>query len=92
MWYVPQPGKFHVILHCVKASGMGIVQVYWNGAKAGAPVDLYSANPEDTDIDLGVFDVVPQIQLLKFEITGANPAAKPLNGLAFDYLKLEPAK
>jgi hypothetical protein len=92
MWYVPQPGKFHVILHCVKASGMGIVQVYWNGAKAGAPVDLYSAKPEDTDIDLGVFDVVPQIQLLKFEITGANPAAQPLNGLAFDYVNLAPAK
>jgi hypothetical protein len=92
MWYVPNPGRFHVIAHCVKASGMGIVQFYWNSAKAGAPVDLYSPNPEDVDVDLGVFDVVPQIQLLKFEITGANPAAKPLLGVAFDYLKLVPEK
>jgi hypothetical protein len=92
MWYVPAPGRFHVVLHCVKASGMGVVQVYWNGIKAGAPVDFYSPTPQDADIDLGVYEVVPQIQMLKFEVTGSNPAVQPLHALAFDYLRLLPEK
>jgi hypothetical protein len=90
MWYVPKPGRFRVVAHCVKAPGMGIVQPYWNGEKAGAPVDFYSAKAEETEVQLGVYDVVPKIQILKFEIVGSNPAALPLRGFALDSIKFLP--
>ena len=90
MWYVPKPGRFRVVAHCVKAPGMGIVQPYWNGEKAGAPVDFYSANAEETEVQLGIYDVVPKIQILKFEIIGSNPAAQPFRGLALDSISFLP--
>jgi len=92
MWYVPKPGRFRLMAHCVKARGMGIVQTYWNGEKVGGPVDFYSAKVEEAEIDLGVHDVVPKIQLLKFEIIGSNPAAQPLRGFALDSILLAPEK
>jgi hypothetical protein len=92
MWYVPEPGRFRVIAHCVKARGMGIVQSSWNGEKAGGPVDFYSAQAADVSIDLGVYEVVPKIQMLKFEIIGSNPAAQPLRGFALDSIRLVPEK
>jgi hypothetical protein len=88
-WMRWPAGKYDFSLHFIKRPDGGIVQVYWNGAKIGAPVDLYAPTPTPFDFDLGTFDTQGGIQALKFEITGANPGAKPGHSVALDSVRFK---
>jgi hypothetical protein len=88
-WLRWAAGIYDFSLHLIKRPDGGIVQVYWNGAKIGAPVDLYASTPTPFDFDLGTFDAKPGIQALKFEIVGANSKAKPGHSVALDSVRFK---
>jgi hypothetical protein len=78
-WLRWPAGKYDFRLHFIKRPDGGIMQVYWNGAKVGTPVDLYAPSPVPSDFDLNTSGAVtnPGIQALKFEVVGQNLDAKP---------------
>jgi hypothetical protein len=90
-WLRWPAGKYAFSLHFLKRPDGGIVQVYWNGAKVGDPVDLYAPTVTPFDFDLNTAGAVTQggIQALKFEITGKNPAAKPGNSTALESVRFK---
>jgi hypothetical protein len=83
-WLRWPAGKYNFMLRFFKRPDSGIVQVYWNGAKVGNPIDLYSPTVQPFVYGLGTDGAVtnPGIQALKFEIVGKNPAAKAGNSTA----------
>jgi hypothetical protein len=90
-WLRWPAGKYDFRLHFIKRPDGGIVQVYWNGIKVGAPIDLYAAALTPFDFDLGTANAAtnPGIQLLKFEVIGKNPAAKPGHSTALESVQFK---
>jgi len=90
-WLRWPAGKYSFLLHFLKRPDGGIVQIYWNGAKVGDPVDLYAPTVTPFDFDLNTSGAVTQggIQALKFEITGKNPAAKDGNSTALESVRFK---
>jgi hypothetical protein len=89
---VKEAGKYRLTLQLTKARDYGIVQLYLDDKKLGAPFDGY--NPEvvpSGPLDLGVHDLAAGKHKLTLEITGANPAAVKSYMAGVDYMKLDPA-
>jgi len=89
---VKDPGKYKVALQLTKARDYGIVQLYLDDKKCGAPVDLYNPNVIPSGVlDLGVHDLASGKHKLTLEITGANEKAVKSYMAGVDYVRLEPA-
>jgi hypothetical protein len=90
-WLRWPAAKYSFLLHFLKRPDGGIVQIYWNGAKVGDPVDLYAPTVTPFDFDLNTTGAVTQagIQALKFEITGKNPAAQNGNSTALESVRFK---
>ncbi|MCX5674741.1 MAG: DUF2961 domain-containing protein, partial [Planctomycetota bacterium] len=89
---VKDAGKYKVMLQLTKAKDYGIVQLYLDDKKCGAPVDLYHPSSVPTGvIALGVHDLAAGKHPLTVEITGANEKAVKSYMAGVDYVRLEPA-
>ncbi|HOW73672.1 MAG TPA: DUF2961 domain-containing protein [Phycisphaerae bacterium] len=85
-----EAGRKHVMVRLTKARDYGQVQLYVNGQKAGAVMDLYNPDVIATEeIDLGAFDLKAGENQLGVEITGANEKAIQAYMFGLDYVKLK---
>lgn len=90
---VDKAGRYDVRMQLTKAPDYGIVQVTLDGARVGDPVDLYDPTVKPSgEVSLGTFTLTKGNHKLGFEITGANPKAKPSHMVGFDYVKLVAVK
>jgi hypothetical protein len=85
-----EAGRKHVIVRMTKAADYAIVQLYINGRKTGAPIDLYNNGVVPTEeTDLGAFDLKKGQNTLTVEIVGANDRAAKAYMFGLDYLRLK---
>ena len=89
---VKKTGRYHVSALLTKAVDYGIVQLYLDGKKAGAPVDLYHDGVVRTDppVSLGDFELSAGDHKLTVEIVGANEKAVKAYMFGIDYVDLRP--
>ena len=88
---VTTTGKYALTLQLTKARDYGIVQLYLDGQKLGAPIDLYNAEVVPTGpVAAGKHDLTAGQHRLTVEILGANEKAIKNYMFGLDYLKLEP--
>jgi hypothetical protein len=88
----PQAGTYNVFAGFLKASNYGIAQLYVNGAKAGAPIDLYSPSlAASAERRLGKFKLKKGENTLSAEIVGIHPKARKAWMFGLDYIRLAPA-
>jgi hypothetical protein len=74
-----EPGVYHLELLLTKAADYGIVSVSLNGVQIGEEIDLWSGIgvvPTGA-LDLGEVELRGRGDVLRLEVTGANPAAVP---------------
>jgi len=89
---VQKAGKYNVSAQLTKAVDYGIVQLYLDGTKLGAPIDLYHDGVVATGVlNFGTRELSAGEHQLSVEITGANPAAVKSYMFGLDYVKLVPA-
>jgi hypothetical protein len=73
---VPQDGTYNVEVCLTKAVDYGIVQLWIDGQKAGAPIDLYHDGVIPTGpLAIGTHKLAAGDHKLTVEIVGANPQA-----------------
>ena len=92
---VADGGEYEVQAVMTKARDYGIMQMYLNGKKLGAPVDYYNAPRVITTgvISFGKHRLDAGTHQLVVEVTGTNPKAKPKSHMfGLDYIKLVPVK
>ena len=93
---VEKAGKYRLMGRFSQDPSSGIFQTSMDGAKTGAPVDLFMANggAPGNPVDLGMLDMAAGDHKLGFELTGRNPANKQppgaVLGFGLDYVKLVP--
>ncbi len=85
---VEQAGRYRVEAELTKAVDYGIVQISVNGAKAGAPLDLFAQKVEHGRVDLGEVDLQAGENRLEIVITGANEKAVKKHMFGLDYVIL----
>jgi len=90
---VGKAGKYKVLAQFTRAQDYGIVQLWLDGEKLGAPLDLHHGWVIATDdLELGSRDLGAGEHKLAVEITGANPKAEPSCMFGLDYVKLVETK
>jgi hypothetical protein len=83
--------KYRVNMQLTKAPDYGIVQLYLDGEKLGAPIDLYNKAVGPTgSLALGEHDLTAGEHKLTVEIVGANDKAIKSYMFGLDYVKLDP--
>ena len=88
---VKQAGKYRVAMQLTKAVDYGIVQLYLDGQKLGAPIDLYHDGVVPTGLlRMGEHDLSAGDHKLTVEIVGANEKAVKSYMFGLDYVKLDP--
>ena len=88
---VEAEGRHRLLLQLTRARDYGIVQLYLNGTKLGAPIDLYDPNVVPTGVlDMGEHQLGAGQSRLTMEIVGANDKAVKAYMAGLDYVKLEP--
>ncbi len=88
---VREEGAYKLFAQFTKAVDYSMVQLYLDGEKLGAPLDLFHEGVVPSgEIDLGAHTLDPRIHRVTFEITGANPKAHPAHMVGIDYFRLEP--
>ncbi len=89
---VHQKGLYNIKIGVKKAPDQGIMQLWFSdyNRRAGDKVDLYSANEEYTEVDLGnhVLDLQSSGRWFEFRVDGQNPSAKGDN-INVDYIIIE---
>lgn len=85
----PAEGRYRLSGVFCAAVDYGIVQLYWNGEKLGAPIDFYHDGIELRTLDLGTVRA-DFTNVLEAEIIGSNKNAVERHMFAIDYLKLVP--
>jgi hypothetical protein len=87
----PKSGKYKLFVRYTHADDYGIVQLNINGAKVGAPTDLYGEKVMAADpVELGAVNIIDGMNVIAFDITGKND--KAINYcVGVDYFKLVPA-
>jgi len=87
---VDEPGTYKLNTQLTKAVDYGIVQLWLDDKKLGAPIDLYNNGVIATGpIDLGVHNLIKGQHVLKVQITGANEKAQKAYMFGLDYIKLK---
>jgi hypothetical protein len=87
---VKKSGTFDVSVVLTKARDYGIVQLYLDGKKAGASVDLYNPEVVSTDpIPIGTHALAEGDHTLGVEILGANEKAVKSYMFGLDYVIFE---
>lgn len=89
---VEKPGRYTLRMHATHAFDYGIFQLWLDGTKLGAPLDLYSRPNAYKWIPLGALALSAGDHVLAAEVTGSNPAAAPRHMLGLDCLELLPEK
>ncbi|MBV9868786.1 MAG: DUF2961 domain-containing protein [Abitibacteriaceae bacterium] len=90
---VANAGKYQLKTQLTKARDYGIVQLYLDDQKLGAPIDCYNPTVVPTgELPLGTVDLTAGEHKLTAEIVGANEKADKAYLFGLDYIKLEPAK
>jgi hypothetical protein len=87
----PNPGKYRVFGHFLRARDYGIHQLAVNGRPAGDPIDFY--NPEvqpSSEMELGTFELKADGNELSVKVVGANENAIKAYMFGLDYLLLKP--
>ena len=88
---VSKSGTYRLSLQLTKAPDYGIVQLYLDGRKLGAPIDLYHASVVPTGpLAMGTRELTGGQHKLTVEITGANEKAVKSYMFGLDYVRLEP--
>ena len=88
---VKQAGKYRLGMQLTKAPDYGIVQLYLDGEKLGAPIDLYHESVVATGfLAMGEHDFTAGEHKLTVEIAGANDKAIKNYMFGLDYVKLDP--
>jgi len=88
---VKEAGKYKLTAQMTKARDYGIVQLYLDGQKLGAPIDLYNS-PEVVAtgvLNLGTLELTAGKHKFTIEIVGANDKAVKAYMAGLDYVKLE---
>jgi len=86
---VTATGKYGLGIQLTKAPDYGIVQLYLDGQKLGAPIDLYHESVIPTGLlALGAQDLTAGDHKLTVEIVGANDKAIKAYMFGLDYVKL----
>jgi hypothetical protein len=86
----PQAGKYTLIAHYSHAPNYGIVQASVNGAKVGAPVDLYGDTLIAADpVELGIVDLKAGFNTFTLDVTGKNDKSRDIR-VGLDYIKIVP--
>jgi hypothetical protein len=80
-------GKRALSAQFCAAVDYGIVQLYWNGAKLGEPIDFYGDGVKVRKLDLGEVEVRAR-NVFEAEIVGSNKDAVKRHMFALDYLLL----
>jgi len=89
---VKDAGKYRLVAQLTKAKDYGIVQLYLDDAKVGAPVDCYNPTVVPSgELDFGTHVLTAGRHKLTFEIAGANEKATKSYIAGIDYVRLEPA-
>jgi hypothetical protein len=89
---VNSDGKYKLSLQLTKAPDYGIAQLYLDGAKLGAPIDLYHGSVIPSgELQMGEFQLGSGQHKLSVEILGANDKAIKNYMFGLDYVKLERA-
>jgi hypothetical protein len=89
---VKTDGQYKLIVQLTKARDYGIVQLWLDGQKLGAPLDLFNPKVIPTGaLDLGVHPLKPGEHRLTLEIVGANERAVKAYMAGLDFVKLEAA-
>ncbi|HWH69464.1 MAG TPA: DUF2961 domain-containing protein, partial [Candidatus Sulfotelmatobacter sp.] len=89
---VSKAGNYSLGLQLTKAPDYGIVQLYLDGQKLGAPIDLYYPAVSATGrLALGTHQLSAGEHKLTAEILGANDKAVKRYMFGLDYVKLDPA-
>jgi len=90
---VANAGHYNLKLQMTKAPDYGIVQLYLDGQKLGAPTDLYCPSVLPTGpLNLGATHFSAGEHKLTVEILGANERAIKSYMVGLDYVSLEPIK
>ena len=78
-------------MQLTKAPDYGIVQLYLDGEKLGAPIDLYHESVVATGLlAMGEHELTAGDHKLTVEIVGANDKAIKSYMFGLDYVKLDP--
>lgn len=86
---VEADGTYRLTVQLTKAPDYGIVQLHLDGAKVGAPIDLYHPKAAPTGpLDLGSHKLTKGEHRLTLELTGANPKAERGNMAGLDYIHI----
>jgi hypothetical protein len=89
---VKDAGKYRLVAQLTKAKDYGVVQLYLDDAKVGAPVDCYSPTVVPSgELDFGTHVLTAGRHKLTVEIAGANEKAAKSYMAGIDYVRLEPA-
>jgi hypothetical protein len=90
---VAKAGKYKLSAQLTKARDYGIAQLYLDGQKLGAPIDLYHPSVIATGaLELGTAELSAAEHQLTVEIVGANDKAVKSYMFGLDYLKLDPGQ
>ncbi len=87
---VEKAGQYDLLVVFTKARDYGVVQVWLDDKKLGAPIDLYNAPDVITTglVNLGAQELTAGNHKLTFEITGANAAAAKQYMVGIDAVQL----
>jgi len=86
------PGSYALSAVLTKARDYGIVQLWLDGVKLGAPIDLYNPTVVSTaPLPLGTHVLSAGEHKLTVEIVGANPQAAPSYMFGISHVDLQPA-
>jgi hypothetical protein len=87
---VKKTGAYRLKMQLTKAVDYGIVQLYLDGKRLGAPIDLYNNGVVATGaLDMGVHELTEGEHKLTVEIVGANEKAIKSYMFGLDYVLLE---
>jgi len=87
---VQKAGTYRLTMQLTKAIDYGIVQLYLDGKKLGAPIDLFNNGVVPTGVlDMGVHELDKGEHKLSVEIVGANEKAVKSYMFGLDYVLLK---
>ena len=88
---VAKPGKCRLELVLTQAPDFAIIQLHFNGAKLGQPIDLYDAEVVTTGVlTFGEHELAEKTHTLSIEVVGANPSAAKGMRVGIDYVRIVP--
>jgi hypothetical protein len=87
---VQMAGTYRLTMQLTKAIDYGIVQLYLDGKKLGAPIDLFNNGVVPTGVlDMGIHELDKGEHKLSVEIVGANEKAVKSYMFGLDYVLLK---